>query len=211
MTEPAIDPAYLALIHSDRVSERTRQVLLKRAEPPVTAHTVLTEAGWTTLRAVVDRLIPQAGPERIDLVTRIIADLDAGGDGWRFTDLPPDAYACPAGLRTLAEVARAEGEPFTALDGPKQDSLLGRAAAGKLGAAHETRPGYLSAGQMKLWFEDLLSAAARLYVAHPATLARIGYSGIANGGDGPRKQGFVRVGRADPEPWEPVAATDSPR
>ncbi len=37
---------------------------------------------------------------------------------------------------------------------------------------------------MRLWFEDVRAQAARLYVAHPATLARMGYSGIGYGGDG---------------------------
>ena len=45
----------------------------------------------------------------------------------------------------------------------------------------------------------------KIYVAHPATLARMGYSGVANGGDGARKQGFVLLGAGEREPWEPEA------
>ena len=58
---------------------------------------------------------------------------------------------------------------------------------------------------MRLWFEDLSADAVRAYVAHPRTLARLGFSGIANGGDQPRKQGFVRLGAGEREAWEPVA------
>ena len=63
---------------------------------------------------------------------------------------------------------------------------------------------------MKLWFEDVRFAAVRLYVAHPATLARIGYSGIAYGGDGPRKSGFVDFGIGRREPWEPLPRLPEP-
>lgn len=208
MTEPAIKPAYLALLGSDRVSDRTRRVLLHRAEAARPSRAILDDAGWATLRAVVDRVVPQPGPDRLDLATRMVADLDEGGDGWRFTELPPDALAYPAGVRTLAELALAEtGQPFAALDGERQDALLARVAAGDLGSSRESRPGRLSAAQMTLWFEDIRSDAVRLYVAHPATLARMGYSGIANGGD-EHFQGFARVGRAETEAWEPASSLD---
>ncbi len=58
---------------------------------------------------------------------------------------------------------------------------------------------------MKLWFEDLRGDAVKIYVSHPATLARMGYSGIANGGDGERKQGFVLLAAGEREAWEPEA------
>ena len=59
---------------------------------------------------------------------------------------------------------------------------------------------------MSLWFEDLRSDAVRIYLAHPASLARIGFGGIGAGGDDTdRMPGFVRVGIGDPEPWESAA------
>ncbi len=61
---------------------------------------------------------------------------------------------------------------------------------------------------MRLWFADLRSDAVRLYVAHPATLARMGYGGIAYGGDEARKPGFVRIGAGEREAWEPLARSD---
>jgi len=35
-------------------------------------------------------------------------------------------------------------------------------------------------------------------------MARIGFDGFANGGDGPRKQGFERLAANEREPWEPL-------
>jgi len=77
-----------------------------------------------------------------------------------------------------------------------QDSLLGHVAKGCF------EPGVLDPKQMRLWFEDTRSAAVRLYVAHPATLARMGYSRIGYGGDGEPKSGFVRAGADEREAWE---------
>ena len=210
--EPPIDPAYLALIASDRVSARTRDVLLKRADPVVAPHGLLSLREMVTLRAVVERVIPQPGPHHIDLAARIAAALvEATGDGWRFADLPPDAEAYRAGLATLDAAARLVGAPgFADADATDQDGWLTQAAAGTLDTG-EPAEGRLSAQQMKLWFEDVRADAARTYVAHPATLAILGYSGIANGGDGARKQGFFVLERGEREPWEPLALADLPR
>jgi hypothetical protein len=61
---------------------------------------------------------------------------------------------------------------------------------------------------MRSWFEDLRADAVKTYMGHPKTLARMGYSGIANGGDGEPKSGFVRVGIGEREAWEPIASAD---
>lgn len=71
---------------------------------------------------------------------------------------------------------------------------------------HEVPEDGLDAEEMSLWFEDLRGDAVRIYLAHPASLARIGFSGIGAGGDDAETlPGFVRVGIGDPEPWEPSA------
>ena len=57
---------------------------------------------------------------------------------------------------------------------------------------------------MTHWFEDLRADLVRLWVAHPATMARIGFDGFANGGDGTRKQGFERLAAGERESWEPL-------
>ncbi|MGI3779061.1 MAG: alpha/beta hydrolase [Janthinobacterium lividum] len=200
-------PAWRALLGADRVSERTRAALLERARPddPAAAPRAMSEAQRATLRLVVDRMVPQPAGVRIDLAARVDAVLAAGvGDGWRLAGAPPDAVLCRAGLDTLEAAARQGGAPGVAgLADAAQDALLGRAAAGTLDAG--AGEGMLDAERMQLWFEEVRSTAVRAYVAHPATLARMGYSGIGYGGDGARLEGFVRLGIGAREDWEPVA------
>lgn len=210
MTAPAppIGEAYLALIHSDRVSARTRAVLLDRAQPddPAYQPRAVSAAQLAALRAVVQRVVPQPGPARIDLAARIDRELASGrGDGWRFDILPPDAEAFRAGLDTLDAAAHAQhGAGFAQLDAARQDALLEAVAAG------EAPGGALDPGQMQRWFEDARAEAVRTYVAHPATLAAMGYSGIGYGGDGEPKPGFTHVGPGEAEPWEPAPAGAMP-
>ncbi len=201
-----LSPAYRALINSDRVSERTRSLLMARAEPddPRYQPCALSAAQLAVLRAMLCRVVPQTG-FTIDLAARIDLNLAAGqGDGWRFAALPPDAAAYRAALRTLDAASQPD---FASMAVHDQDHLLARIAAGEL---ESSGPGLLDARQMQLWFEDLRADAVRLYVAHPATLGRMGYSGIGYGGDGPGKPGFHAIGPGEREDWEPVAEGAAP-
>ncbi len=201
----ALPVPYRRLLDSARISARTREILHERAQPddPAYAPSALAASHLALLRALVDRVLPQTGPSRIDLAARIDAMLASGiGDGWRYDRLPPDRQAYQDGLATLDQRARAKHDAdFAVLDAAAQDAMLREIAAGAAGDA-----GVLDAQQMRLWFEDVRADAVKLYVAHPATLARIGYSGTFYGGDGARKQGFVRIGAGEREDWEPDAA-----
>ena len=201
ITAPGVSPAYLSLIESDRVSRRTRSLLMARAAPddPSYQPGALSAGQLATLRAVIRRVVPQTG-FTIDLAARIDAGLaTAAGDGWRFATLPPDTAAYRAGLDTLDAASTPD---FAAMDAAAQDDLLTRVAAGELAMSGT---GLLDAQQMQFWFEDVRADAVRLYVAHPATLGRMGYSGIAYGGDGAGKPGFQHVGAGEREAWEPLA------
>ena len=58
---------------------------------------------------------------------------------------------------------------------------------------------------MRMWFEDLRAEAVRAYVAHPATLARMAYSGIGYGGDGAFQTRFRPASApAERDEWEPL-------
>jgi hypothetical protein len=205
---PTVPASYQALIDGPRVSARTRAALAARALPddPAYRPRCLSPDLLAVLRAALDRVLPQPPDAAIDLAARIDTMLDAGkGDGWRFEALPPDPEAYRAGLRTLEAQAMAQaGDGFAALPASAQDALLRLAAAGEP-EGPPTHSG-LTGAQMRLWFEDLRADAARAYVAHPATLARMGYGGVAYGGDGEPKPGFVRVGIGETEDWEPRAA-----
>ncbi len=209
--------AFRDLTQSIRVSRRTREVLSERGSPDDSAYApvALTVEAFGVLRTLLARVVPQTAGHRIDLAARIDAQLAAeAGDGWRFAVLPPDLPAYHAALATVRDEAQhVYGDNINALDGAQVDRLLTRIAAGRLGAveadAAAPAAGRLSALQMRAWFEDMRADAVKEYMAHPATLARIGYSGFANGGDGEPKSGFVRIGAGEREAWEPVARPES--
>ena len=196
---PATPSAYARVIASDRVSRRMRAALAVRAlaDDPTYSPRTLSLAQLKTLRALADRVVPQT-PPAIDLAARVDAQLAAdAGDGWRFAELPVDAIAYAQALNGLGD--------FAALSSDAQDARLTAVAAGTF----EPDPGgpdieVLSKEQMKPWFEDARSDLVRQWLAHPATMARIGFDGFANGGDGPRKQGFQRLAAGEHESWEPM-------
>ena len=217
--EPAhalpVPPDYAALIASDRVNSRLRDTLRQRAEPddPAYAPQAVDAVELAILRAVFARVLPVPG---LDIAARLDARLASGaGDGWRFVALPPDAQAYQAALRTLDAAARAaRGRPFVVLDAIEQDALLTLAQRGEL-TVPDSLGGRLDADRMRFWFEDARADAVRLYLGHPAALARIGFSGIGAGGDRPEPlaadlPGFVKTGLDSPESWEP-RSTESAR
>ena len=194
-----VDQEYLRLIESDRVSPATRKVLLERAKADDTAYVPLTvdAHGMLTLRALMARMIPQAG-ETIDLAARIDTMLaTGGGNGWRFEVLPEDGMAIRIGLTVLDETAQQRfGRDFPVLESEEQDSILADAVNG-------TMPSNVL--DMGRWAEELLAYAAEMYMAHPGTFARIGYSGIGDGADAATQKGFVLIGIGEVEEWEPQA------
>jgi hypothetical protein len=207
---PAVPPDYAALIASERVNSRLRGTLAARAAPddPAYQPAALDAVELAILRAALARAIPVP---HLDLAARLDRRLASGdGDGWRFAALPPDAEAYRAALRTLDAAARvARDRPFVALDAAEQDGLLTLCERAGL-KVPESLGGRLDADRMRFWFEDLRADAVRLWLGHPAALARIGFSGIGAGGDRPGEiaddlPGFRAVGLDAPEPWEPRA------
>lgn len=203
-----LEQRYQALIDGERTSERTRAVLRMRGQPvqpgPPAA---LSIASLALLQAVASRVLPQPEPAAIDLAARLDAQLASGtGDGWRFAVLPPDAEAYRLGLEMLQAAALAEhGAGFVELDGARQNALLQQVDEGGL------PPGALQPDALTRWFQDLRADLVKLYVAHPTTLARIGYSGVFYGGDGEPKPGFTALGIGAREAWEPQSLQDATR
>jgi hypothetical protein len=193
-----MDDAYLDLIRSDRVTRRTREVLLERggAEVVTNASRAGTVDQTAILEAAVDRLIPQQAKSETKSEPVAVARLllrqrcQGRGDGWRFANMPPDGAALHAGLASLDSSAMsAHGSRFVSLTARQQDQMLSAAQLGQL-SWHG-----LDAGR---WFEDLIADAVEIYVSHPGTLARIGFSGIAF-----LPRWSVSELNAT-EPWEPV-------
>jgi pimeloyl-ACP methyl ester carboxylesterase len=187
---------YLRFIASDRVSPRTREVLEARMQTPEVAAGVLSEQQIATLHAMLARVVPQgeAGPEEepaLNLTAYVLDRLTHGnGDGWRYDVLPADAQAYREGLDRLAS------QGFASRDVAAQDAILNGLAAQK-GSADAR------------WFEEVRADAAVAYMAHPATLARIGYSGIGVGGAHTPHQGYITIGPNQREDWEPLPAVET--
>ena len=192
-----LPPPFAEVLASARVSRRTRRTMLERLAPPHDRY--LSDRQRSTLAALLARVLP-VDDATFDLAAQVEAALAAGqGDGWRFAELPDDRRAWAMGLDTLAAM------DFGSLDVEAQDAAL-RALADGGDAIASTGSG-LSAPQMKLWFEDVCAQAVRSWVSYPATMARIGFDGFANGGDGWRKQGFARTAADDIEPWQLPSTT----
>ena len=182
--ETIVPAEYEAWIASDRVSPKTREILLQRIAGPI-ANDVLTQQQLQTLRAVCAHLIPQAPGREIDLAGTIAARLATGkGDGWRYAVLAEDTEAYRSGLDALA----AKG--FDQMTAEQQDEAIRALGANK--GSPEAR-----------WFEELRGDATTAYISHPATYARIGYSGIGVGGADTPHQGFNLIEIGEVEPWEP--------
>jgi len=199
---PAIEPDYLALLDSDRISGRTRQIMEERAQTSDAGYTPrhLSPQAYETLSALTARVLPQASilsDACVNLAARIDARFGTPGDGWRFAILPSDAEAYEQALTGLdAESRTREGLGFAALDTARQDGLVGAMAEGELAT------GKLDGTQMRAWFADLRADCVQIFMSHPAVQAQLGIDAIFNGGDGVF-QGFSAMGEGVNEPWEP--------
>lgn len=106
-------------------------------------------------------------------------------------------------------------------DGPLDETAARAFVEGNVGAPLDPRLDALTAGRfasaaggpspelMQGWFEDARTDLVRQWLAHPATMARIGWDAAANGGDGERKQGFDRLAAGEREGWEPAMGAAS--
>ncbi|MBE7188232.1 alpha/beta hydrolase [Jatrophihabitans endophyticus] len=199
---PAVPPGWVRAIASERVSTRTRGILAERAlaDDPAYRPSVLDDAQLRTLRLLAELVVPQDGgpDERIDLAARVDAQLAAGGgDGWRHDTLPPDVEAYRAALDALGDLAE--------LGPDEQHDRLEALADGTFTDGTGTPvASSLSAAQLALWFEDARSDLALLWVAHPATMAAVGFDGYLTGAGGRRLLGWQLLGAGEREQWEPA-------
>lgn len=190
---PVVPEEWARLIAGDRVDDRVRGILNRRAVPDDRGYAprVLDLAQLTLLREIADLAVPQDGPA-IDIAARVDAQLARGeGDGWRRDGLPPDPEAYRAGLDTLAvgwptdPAARAE---------VLRAAIEGRGPEG----------GPLDAEMLAAWLEDARVDLVRQWLAHPASMARTGFDGFATGGRAPIR-GYVELTLGRREDWEPAA------
>ena len=225
---------FARVIASSRTASNTRGILAKRAvaDDPRYVPQVLTEAQLATLRAVAARVVPQDDPDHaVDLAARVDAQLAAGqGDGWRNADLPSDPEAYALGLDALADftdltpeqrderlAAIVAGDPDDTLEtvgdsgggdshhgGDQGDAGLTGGTSDDTARPSDAEAHPFSVEQLTAWFEDCRVDLVKLWLAHPATMERIGFDGFANGRAGRALQGFSRLGAGQREGWEPA-------
>ncbi|MFE1664938.1 alpha/beta fold hydrolase [Microbacterium sp. P02] len=191
---PAVPAQWSALIASSRTDQRVRATLARRAiaDDPEYAPQVLTPAAMSALRALADVVVPQPDGPRIDLAARVDAQLHRGeGDGWRVADMPPDPEAYRSGLDAIA----------SAMEG---DMGKRRAAVRSILDESFTPPKGWTGQQLSAWFEDARVDLVRQWMAHPATMAHIGYDGFATGGTVLPLRGFSDLRQGARDAWEPT-------
>jgi pimeloyl-ACP methyl ester carboxylesterase len=189
---PVVPEEWARLIAGDRVDDRVRGILNRRAVPDDRGYAprTLDLAQLTLLREIADLVVPQDGAA-IDLAARVDAQLTRGeGDGWRPDGLPPDAEAYREGLDTLA--------PHWPTDPVERETALRAAIEG-----HGPPDGPLDAALLAAWLEDARVDLVRQWLAHPASMARTGYDGFATGGREPIR-GYVELALGRREDWEPA-------
>jgi pimeloyl-ACP methyl ester carboxylesterase len=193
-TSPRVPSEWGRAIASDRTAGEARALLSRRAVADDADYQprALSAGQLATLRSLADRLVPQADGGRIDIAARVDADLASGrGDGWRPSGLPDDAAAYRLGLDAIAAI-------WTE-DAAQQDALIRGIIAGQL-----VTSGPWTGEAMSRWFEDARNDLARTWLAHPASLARVGYDGFATSGPGAGPAGYVSLGTGVRDPWEPA-------
>lgn len=191
----ALPAAFLNLLGSARVSAQTRRLLLERhAGPAADARTLLADRQVEILKLLIAHVLPDAA-DPADLARRIDVALASGeGDGWRYADLPPDASGWTMALDLLDQ------HGFADQAAAAREDLLRSIAEGADTVGVRLAP--WTCRQWQHWFADARGEIVRQWMALPRTMARIGYDGFAVGGDDQRKQGYVRTGADDPEPWQ---------
>ncbi len=190
---PRVPESWARVIASSRTDVAVRAALARRAlaDDPAYRPRALAPGQLALLREVARRIVPQGDGATIDLAARLDRMIDAGeGDGWRPTGMSSDAEAYGAGLDALAAIWM---RGATAQDAVIRDVIDGTAPSGDT----------LSPSQLSLWFEDARNDLARVWLSHPASLARVGYTGFATGGTGAEPAGFLELAAGRREDWEP--------
>lgn len=205
---PAVARDWAELIASSRTDRSVRRALAIRAlaDDPEYVPRVLSAEQLATLRRLADLVVPQDGDRgRIDLAARVDAFLaSGGGDGWRSAGLPPDIEAYRAGLDTLARAwAQVDAvddahNTHDVHDAAARD-VIERVMSGTIRVSGPLSPEALTA-----WLEDARVDLVQQWMAHPATMARIGYDGFATGGQPQHARGFLTLLPRRRDPWEPA-------
>ena len=194
-------PGYDVLAKRDTPSwnDQTRRVVDARLAIDPDAHAFFDDAEWATLRALVDRVVPQPAGRAAPVPVAAMVDEKArsgAGDGYRVAAMPSVGEAWRRALAALdAEARAAHALPFHSLSPERQDRLLEGMQAGTL-----ADPAWGGMPPTIFWSARVVVDVVKSYYAHPAAWSEIGFGGPAS----PR--GYVRMDFNRRDPWEAAEA-----
>ena len=183
-----------ALINSDAVSDKTRQVLLERLEERQGHPLFFSTHHYDLLTTLCDILMAQNPDRRIcnpaQSIDKRLAEEQS--DGWRYDKMPNDKLAFTNGLNAVDEFAIALFEiPFLSITFAQQVALLEKIQAG------ETQGNSWKNLTPELFFEDLLAEVTAIFYSHPLLQQEIGFVGMAD------VNGWQNIGLNSKDPIEP--------
>lgn len=197
---PQLTPEWGRLVASERTAPEARGFLARRAiaDDPDYTPRALSVVQLEMLRALADRLVPQPEAPRIDLAARVDDDLAIGrSDGWRNTGQPADVSAYRLGLDDLASLWPDD-------DRAEQDALIDGIISGELNEFEAGSSSAWSGAMRQHWLDDVRTDLTRVWLSHPASMARVGYDGFATSGPASGPAGYVTVAADERDPWEPA-------
>ena len=197
---PQLTPEWGRLVASERTAPEARGFLSRRsiADDPHYTPRALSPEQLTMLRTLADRLVPQPESPRIDLAARVDDDLAIGrSDGWRNTGQPADVSAYRLGLDDLVSLWPAD-------DRAEQDALIDGIISGELNEFEAAGDSAWSGAMRQHWLDDVRTDLIRVWLSHPASMARVGYDGFATSGPASGPAGYVSVAAGERDPWEPA-------
>lgn len=179
-------------------NEQTRRVIDARLAIDPEQHRFFSDAEWVTLKALVDRIVPQPADRRPIPVAAMVDEKmhHNAGDGYRNAALPSMREAWRRALAALdAEAQPRHGRPFHEIGPAEQDALI---AAMQTGDLHD--PAWAGMPPKTFFAQRVVPDVVKSYYSHPTAWNEIGWGGPAS----PR--GYVRMDFNRRDPWEAAEA-----
>lgn len=194
--QPGYYPGFSTLKQQKYWDAATRMLIQRRVWRSIPIR-FFTPDEEQTLRAVVDRILPQEDrlqSHRIDVLSGIDERLFENRlEGYRYADMPPDQDAYRLAARAFEEMGHEQyAQSFHVLDIMRQETLLRSVHRAEPLAAKEL----WSQMNVQRFWTMLVSDCCSVYYAHPYAWDEIGFGGPAH----PR--GYMRLEEGEPEPWE---------
>ena len=190
------------LLQTDLVTSQTKKVLQQRLQTPkITEPSFFTEAEFTTLQAVCNRLLPQPAhrEQNVDFAGILDTNFKEGktDNGWRYNAMPPDDKAFKLGLAAIEQTAVTQyGHSFHLITIQEEDSILSDVQAQKvMGDLWNDIPSHF-------FFKELLALLCEIYYSHPTGKNEIGDASMADA------NGWHRIQLNELEKAEPPAVSD---